>query len=414
MKTETKITKQLRILWRSFWLKLWLCGLFLLPCIWRWADPHVQTAQEALQASPPLTFLLALAAPFGKTGMQLKILGLCFVWAWLRWGRQKATAWIIVTLLCLMSTGLVVTITKVSVRRVRPAYVQRLQAQPSQWHDIRSGRRLSFPSGDAASVFAIATAAYAFSPPAAWPIFALGVLVSASRVAVGAHYFSDVWGALLLSTAVCAGVLNQCRRRGLLSEKILRKSKPQESWSSLVGNQEQLCPNETYKEKGKKPFVSMSALSLQTKSAEATREVGRCLASSLAEGDVLALCGTLGSGKTVFVQGIAQGLNVQGRVASPTFIIMRCHPRQSGLPPMLFHVDAYRLRDGEELWEMGLEDWLKEGVVAIEWAERVSEVLPADHLSIKFEIAGEERRLNFSASGPRSQRLVEHLHKCVC
>lgn len=414
MKAEKNLMKQLKDLWRSLGLKLWLLGLLLLPCIWRWADPHILTAQEALQASPALAFLLALAAPFGKTGMQLKILGLCFVWAWLRWGRYKSTAWIVVTLLCLMSTGLVVTITKVSVRRIRPAYVQRLQAQPTQWQDIRSGHRLSFPSGDAASVFAIAMAAYAFSPPVAWPIFVLGALVSVSRVAVGAHYFSDVWGALLISTAVCAVVLNQCRRRGLLSEKFLRQSAPQESGSLPVGKQEQICPIETYKEKTETPFVSMPALSLQTNSAEATREVGRCLASALAVGDVLALFGTLGSGKTVFVQGIAEGLNVQGRIASPTFIIMRCHPRLSKQPPTLFHVDAYRLRNGEELWEMGLEDWLQEGVVAIEWADRVSEVLPSDYLSIKFEIIGDKRQLNFSASGPHSRRLVEHLQKCVC
>jgi tRNA threonylcarbamoyladenosine biosynthesis protein TsaE len=144
-------------------------------------------------------------------------------------------------------------------------------------------------------------------------------------------------------------------------------------------------------------------------SPEATRDLGRRLAAALRAGDVVALQGDLGAGKTVFAQGLAAGMQVAGRVTSPTFIIMRCH---AGVAGRLFHVDAYRLTSGLELVDMGLDDWLAEGVVAVEWAEKVADVLPADHLEIRFEHVGEQRRLTLTAHGPRARELLEHLQRC--
>jgi tRNA threonylcarbamoyladenosine biosynthesis protein TsaE len=148
---------------------------------------------------------------------------------------------------------------------------------------------------------------------------------------------------------------------------------------------------------------------ISTESPAETSEVGRCLAAALRPGDVLALEGQLGAGKTCFVQGLAEGLGVQGRVASPTFIVMRCHRG----PVPLFHADAYRLGSGQELLDVGLEDWLAEGVVAVEWADQVLDALPQDYLVI--EIAGEDdrRTLTFSAHGERSQELVEQIEQCA-
>ncbi|MHB8997828.1 MAG: tRNA (adenosine(37)-N6)-threonylcarbamoyltransferase complex ATPase subunit type 1 TsaE [Armatimonadota bacterium] len=156
-------------------------------------------------------------------------------------------------------------------------------------------------------------------------------------------------------------------------------------------------------------MVEHAKFAVTSGSPEQTQALGKCLAHGLRVGDLLALEGQLGAGKTCFVQGLAEGLGVRGRVASPTFIVMRQHPGE--IP--LFHADAYRLGSAEELEDVGLEDWLGEGVVAIEWADQVLEALPPDYLVI--EISGEDdtRLLTFSANGPRSTELVEHLSTCV-
>jgi len=198
---------------RPGWLHLWLLGLVALPCLWIWADPWMGAVQAAMQASPPASFITALVGPFGKTGTQAMVLGLCFVLAWVFWGRRRATAWLTVTALCMLSTGVVVTVTKVSVRRVRPAAVADPIATERGMRGISTGRSLSFPSGDAASVFSIAMAALAFAPRGALLVFVLGALVGASRFYGGSHHFSDVWGSLLISTAVCAWVVRVWRRR---------------------------------------------------------------------------------------------------------------------------------------------------------------------------------------------------------
>lgn len=150
-------------------------------------------------------------------------------------------------------------------------------------------------------------------------------------------------------------------------------------------------------------------LSIETTSPDATRAVARHLARALQPGDALGLTGTLGAGKTCFVQGLAEGLGVTGRVASPTFILMRAHPG----PVPLYHADAYRLESGDDLLNIGLEEWLAVGVVALEWADRAPEVLPGDHLALRIEMKGERRQLLFSAHGPRSRALLEHMQPCA-
>ncbi|MCS7172525.1 MAG: tRNA (adenosine(37)-N6)-threonylcarbamoyltransferase complex ATPase subunit type 1 TsaE [Armatimonadetes bacterium] len=141
-----------------------------------------------------------------------------------------------------------------------------------------------------------------------------------------------------------------------------------------------------------------------TRSAEETRQLGRRLGAALRPGDVVALVGELGSGKTTLVQGVAQALEARGRVASPSFLIV--HEYRGRLP--IYHVDLFRLRP-EELEPLGLEELFDEGgVVLVEWAERAEHLLPPDALWIRLEIADESTRIvHLEPRGVRSRRLAE-------
>lgn len=128
-----------------------------------------------------------------------------------------------------------------------------------------------------------------------------------------------------------------------------------------------------------------------SKSAEETRALGVRIGRQLGAGAVIALRGDLGSGKTCMVQGIAAGLGVAPTacVNSPTFVIINEYDG----PVPLFHFDLYRLADGNELIDLGWEDYLdSRGVIAIEWAERMGSLLPPDHIGITLEVTGENSR----------------------
>lgn len=117
-----------------------------------------------------------------------------------------------------------------------------------------------------------------------------------------------------------------------------------------------------------------------------TEQFGEEVAKSLRGGDVLAITGSLGMGKTAFTRGLARGLGCRGRVTSPTFTIVN---EYDGKTP-LFHFDMYRLGSSDELFDIGWDDYLaRGGVCAVEWSERVSDALPDD--TIYVDIArGEE------------------------
>jgi tRNA threonylcarbamoyladenosine biosynthesis protein TsaE len=108
---------------------------------------------------------------------------------------------------------------------------------------------------------------------------------------------------------------------------------------------------------------------ITTTSESQTAAVGRELATMLAEGDVVLLYGDLGAGKTAFVKGLAEGLGVAREdVSSPTFTLVQEY-RGGRLP--LFHVDLYRLNDPRELADLGLDEIAEEGILAIEWADKL-------------------------------------------
>ncbi len=127
---------------------------------------------------------------------------------------------------------------------------------------------------------------------------------------------------------------------------------------------------------------------VETKSPEETQALAREIAQSLEPGEVILLEGDLGAGKTTFIQGLAQGLGVPEDyyVSSPTFALINEYPGRI----TLFHVDLYRL-EPEEVEDLGLEDLLNQGVIAIEWAERLPFSFPKG-LRIRIEIVDQNRR----------------------
>lgn len=115
--------------------------------------------------------------------------------------------------------------------------------------------------------------------------------------------------------------------------------------------------------------------------ADAMRELGRRLAGVLRAGDVVIASGELGAGKTTFAQGLGIGLDVDGPVISPTFVLSRIHPPR-GCGPALVHVDAYRLGSAAELEDLDLDASLADSVTLVEWGGGVAEGLAADRLDL--------------------------------
>lgn len=110
-----------------------------------------------------------------------------------------------------------------------------------------------------------------------------------------------------------------------------------------------------------------------TRSAEETEALGEELAGRLHAGDLVLLAGDLGAGKTTFVRGLARGLGSSAAVQSPTFQLVRVYPGRV----QLGHVDLYRLEAGAEIGDLGLDDLLDQGVVVVEWGDRLRPQPPA-------------------------------------
>lgn len=135
-----------------------------------------------------------------------------------------------------------------------------------------------------------------------------------------------------------------------------------------------------------------------TGSAAETRKLGEQLAEKLKAGDVILLEGELGAGKSELARGIARGLGVAETVTSPSFTILNVY--ESGRLP-LYHFDWYRLESAEELFELGMDEYLGgDGIALVEWPGKCPEAIPEDHLLIGIEADGENtRRLNAEPAG---------------
>lgn len=160
------------------------------------------------------------------------------------------------------------------------------------------------------------------------------------------------------------------------------------------------------------PILDSHTIEFFSRSPEQTRRIGMRLGSELKTGDMICLQGNLGAGKTTFVQGLAQGWGSIDAVSSPTFIIVNEYRRATG--GQIFHLDAYRLESMPEAEELDLDAMLSEGVVIIEWPEKLNGLIPNDRLWITLEhIQEEQRQMSFKAHGKRYDDLLDGIRQSM-
>jgi tRNA threonylcarbamoyladenosine biosynthesis protein TsaE len=135
-----------------------------------------------------------------------------------------------------------------------------------------------------------------------------------------------------------------------------------------------------------------------SRSPEETRDIGRTLGENALAGHVFALNGALGAGKTCLAQGVLWGLGGDEYARSPTFVLITEYQARLSM----YHIDLYRIEAPEEVFELGLDEYLYgNGVCVVEWADRAPGQFPNQHLNIRIEPAGHTtRRLTITATGP--------------
>ena len=154
-------------------------------------------------------------------------------------------------------------------------------------------------------------------------------------------------------------------------------------------------------------------LEIVTKSKLETQKTGFVLASVLEPTSnhalTIALEGNLGSGKTTFIQGLAKGLKVKENVLSPTFLILKEFSIIASGLKNFYHIDAYRLKNPNELLELGFKDLIKnpENLIVIEWADKIKKILPKNILNIRFINLGKnQRKILYESKG--KVRVLNH------
>ncbi len=170
----------------------------------------------------------------------------------------------------------------------------------------------------------------------------------------------------------------------------------------------------------------MQSIEIITNSPKETKKVAILLSEAMKDQSlsnrafIIALEGDLGSGKTTFIQGLAQGLKVGENILSPTFVIQKDFSLELKNFKNLYHFDAYRLKNPEELLELGFRDLIRnpENLIVIEWADKIKKLLPREILRIKFvslrEISrreknwgGNKRRIIISEHAGRARKARE-------
>ena len=161
------------------------------------------------------------------------------------------------------------------------------------------------------------------------------------------------------------------------------------------------------------PILNPNTLEFISRSPEQTQRIGARLGTFLKGGEIIALQGDLGAGKTHLAQGIGIGWGAQYPLTSPTFILVRRHNRPQDRV-YLYHVDLYRIVGLSDVDTLGLDDVLGEAyaVCVVEWADRVPDLFPDDVLWVNLRWLDDLRRmLTFHATGPRHQVLLNQLRK---
>ncbi len=160
--------------------------------------------------------------------------------------------------------------------------------------------------------------------------------------------------------------------------------------------------HETCNMKHTEKYITKSAKETQKVAVEFARQILRQKKGNKAL--ILALRGDLGSGKTTFLQGFARGLGIKEKILSPTFIIMKKFPinvggRTSHIFEYFYHIDCYRLHRPKEVLSLGFKEIISDpkNIVAIEWPERISKILPQKTISIKFKhLKNNQRKLTIT------------------
>jgi tRNA threonylcarbamoyladenosine biosynthesis protein TsaE len=149
----------------------------------------------------------------------------------------------------------------------------------------------------------------------------------------------------------------------------------------------------------------MTDLHIKSDSPERTQGIGTIIGRSTNPNDLILLSGTLGSGKTCLTQGIARGLDINEYTLSPTFVLVREYRGRL----RLYHIDLYRLDTGDDMVNIGLDDYVYgNGVCVIEWAEKGQSILPASNLSIQLSyLSPHERDIQIEAHGERYEQLLK-------
>ena len=147
-------------------------------------------------------------------------------------------------------------------------------------------------------------------------------------------------------------------------------------------------------------------LRLESRGPDGTRAIGTRLGALLIAGDVVLLQGELGAGKTTFVQGVARGLGYEGAVSSKSFVLLGEYAGRV----KLYHADLYRLDDPGQVADLALDEISADGVLVVEWPERAEDVLPEEHVLVRFEVTSEDGRvIELEANGVRPNEIIARL-----
>ena len=155
-----------------------------------------------------------------------------------------------------------------------------------------------------------------------------------------------------------------------------------------------------------------------TKSEKQTFNLGKKLAKQLKGGEVLALTGELGAGKTVLIKGIAAGLGIKKIITSPTFVLMKVYQmgirnQESGIKNLV-HIDCYRIKNPQEITDIGAPEYFgrPDMITVIEWAEKIKKILPRQKIEIRIKLKNENtrfdsaRRARFDSEARRAREII--------
>ena len=162
------------------------------------------------------------------------------------------------------------------------------------------------------------------------------------------------------------------------------------------------------------PILARYALEFFSHSADQTRRVGVRLGSLLQKGMVVCLEGDLGAGKTTFTDGIAQGFGSPDRVSSPTYVILNEYRHPDG--SKVLHADAYRLAGNNpfDIEMLDLDHKLENGILIVEWAERLKDYLPKEHMWVTLNYLGvDQRHLIFTPRGKAYEAVAKKLQQSL-